>query len=167
MDRMKSESSSVAEYLAGLPEDRRAAISAVRAVILRNLPEGYAEGMAFGMIGYVIPLSRYPRTYNGQPLSYAALASQKNYMSVHLMGIYGSQELAAWFHAEYKRTGKRLDMGKSCVRFRRLEDLPLDLIGQAVARLTPEAFIRICEASRNRDGRVEPQGGNRQARAEG
>lgn len=147
---MRSESGSIEEYLAALPDDRRQAITAVRDLILQNLPEGYQERLAFGMIGYVIPLSRYPKTYNGQPLMYAALANQKNYMSVYLMGVYGSTEAADWFQTEYRLTGKRLDMGKSCIRFRRLDDLPLQLIGRAVARFTPEEFIRIYESNRPR-----------------
>lgn len=147
---MRSASGTIEEYLAALPDDRRQAITAVRDLILQNLPEGYQEGLAFGMIGYVIPLSRYPKTYNGQPLMYAALANQKNYMSVYLMGVYGSTEAADWFQTEYRLTGKRLDMGKSCIRFRRLDDLPLQLIGRAVARFTPEEFIRIYESNRPR-----------------
>lgn len=147
-DLMKSGPGTVEEYLAALPDDRRQAINAVREVILKNLPDGYREGFGFGMIGYVIPLERYPKTYNGQPLLYAALASQKNYMSVYLMGVYGSAEAADWFEREYRLTGKRLDMGKSCVRFRRLDDLPLDLVGQAIARYTPDEFIRLYESNR-------------------
>ena len=147
---MRSESGTIEEYLAALPDDRRQAITAVRDLILQNLPEGYQERLAFGMIGYVIPLSRYPKTYNGQPLMYAALANQKNYMSVYLMGVYGSTEAADWFQTEYRLTGKRLDMGKSCIRFRRLDDLPLQLIGRAIARFTPEEFIRIYESNRPR-----------------
>lgn len=147
---MRSASGTIEEYLAALPDDRRQAITAVRDLILQNLPEGYQEALAFGMIGYVIPLSRYPKTYNGQPLMYAAVANQKNYMSVYLMGVYGSTEAADWFQTEYRLTGKRLDMGKSCVRFRRLDDLPLQLIGRAVARFTPEEFIRIYESNRPR-----------------
>lgn len=139
---MQSRAQTVDEYLASLPEDRRNALATVRGVILRNLPEGYEEGMQYGMIGYYVPLSRYPVTYNGQPLGYVALASQKNYMSVYLMGIYGNEEAERWFREEYLKSGKKLDMGKSCVRFRRLEDLPLDLIGKVISLESVDAFIQ-------------------------
>ena len=140
----------VDEYLAELSPDRREAIAAVRKVILLHLPPGYEETMQYGMIGYVIPLERYPVTYNGQPLEYAALASQKNYMSVYLMNIYGDKEAESWFVDEYKASGKKLNMGKSCLRFKKLEDLPTDLIGKAIARTTVADFIEVYEASRRR-----------------
>jgi uncharacterized protein YdhG (YjbR/CyaY superfamily) len=145
-----SDAKSVAEYLAELPEGRRAAIEAVRAEILRNLPDGYEECMQYGMIGYVIPLSRYPDTYNGQPLEIAALASQKNYMSVYLMNVYGDPEIEKWFTEAYRKTGKRLDMGKSCVRFRKLEDLPVELVGRAVAKTPVDHYLKRYEESRKR-----------------
>ncbi len=135
---MRSEAGSVEEYLAELEEGRRAAISAVRAVILENLPAGFEETMQFGMISYVVPLSVVPETYNDQPLMYIALASQKQYMSLYLTRVYGDAALAAWFRQRYLATGKKLNMGKSCVRFRKLEDLPLDLVGEVVA-MTPLA----------------------------
>lgn len=135
-------------YLDALPPDRREAIEAVRAAILEHLPEGYEEQMSFGMLAYVVPLERYPKTYNRQPLMLAALASQKQYMSVYLTNVYGDPELERWFTEAYRATGKRLDMGKSCVRFRRLEDLPVDVIGQAVASTSVDDFIQRYEASR-------------------
>lgn len=145
---MQSGAKTVDEYLASLPEERRQILTAVREVILRHLPAGYAEGMQYGMIGYYIPLSRFPVTYNGQPLSYVALAAQKNYMSLYLMGIYASQAADKWFREEYKKRGLKLNMGKSCVRFRRLEELPLDLIGQAVALLSVDDLVQMYEQSR-------------------
>ena len=105
--------------------------------------------MQFGMISYVIPLERYPVTYNKQPLMYASLASQKNYMSLYLMNIYGNPQAQQWFREEYQASGKRLDMGKSCVRFKKLEDLPVDLIGKAIARGSVCDFIKLYEASRS------------------
>ncbi len=138
------------EYLASLPPERREAISAVREAILAHLPVGYEEMMDFGMICYVIPLSRVPKTYNGHPLPLAALASQKNYMSVYLMNVYGDPSTEEWFHATYKATGKKLDMGKSCVRFKRLEDLPLDVIGQVIARTPVEDYIKTHERARGK-----------------
>lgn len=150
---MQSKAKTVDGYLAELPPDRRQAIAAVRQVILDNLPKGYEEVMDFGMIGYVIPLKRFPNTYNGHPLGLAALASQKNYMSVYLMNVYGDKTTERWFVEQYRASGKKLDMGKSCVRFKRLEDLPLDLIGKAVARTTVAQYIEFYEASRrNRPG---------------
>ena len=139
---MKSDDATVEEYLAELPEERRTAIEEVRRVILEHLPEGYEEAMNWGMITYQVPLAVYPDTYNGQPLVYAALASQKNHMSVYLMSIYMSDETSKAFEAEYKATGKRYDAGKSCVRFRKLEDLPMHPIGKAVASIPMEDYVR-------------------------
>ena len=146
----KSGAATVDEYLAELPEDRRAAIAEVREVVLRNLPAGYVETMSWGMIGYEIPLERYPKTYNGQPLMYAALGSQKNYCAVYLMGVYGDGEQARRFREAFKQAGKKLDMGKSCVRFRTADDLALDAVGEVIAGTTPEQYIAIHEASRQK-----------------
>ena len=142
---MQSDVTNVEEYLAELPENRRAAIEAVRGVILENLPKGYEEAMNWGMIAYQIPLETYPETYNGQPLMYAALASQKNHMAVYLSGIYASAEARAKFEDAYKATGKRFDVGKSCVRFKKLDDLPLPLIGKTIASMKPNTLIRHTE----------------------
>ena len=138
----------VEEYLAELPPDRREAISKVRQVVLDNLPEGYEEGMQYGMIGYSIPLSRYPVTYNKQPLGYIGLASQKNYMSLYLMTVYGNPEVEEWFHERYRATGKKLDMGKSCLHFKSVDDLPLDLIAEVVGKTAVDEYIRYYEAAR-------------------
>jgi hypothetical protein len=113
----------------------------VRDVILANLPAGYEEGVQFGMIGYYVPLSVFPDTYNKQPLGYLALANQKNYMSLYLNNVYGDPATERWFKERYAASGKRLDMGKSCLRFKRLEDLPLDLIAETVARTPVDQFI--------------------------
>ena len=145
---VRSQAPTVEEYLAELPHERRGAMEAVRQVILQHLPAGYEETMQFGMIGYVIPLERYPVTYNKLPLGYVALASQKNYVSLYLMGIYGDENEERWFTEEYGATGKRLDKGKSCVRFRKLDDMPLPLIGKAVGRTSVDDFIEQYEASR-------------------
>ena len=145
---MQSKAKTVQAYLKVLPADRREAISAVRKVILKNLPKGYQETMLWGMITYSIPLKTYPNTYNKQPLCYAALASQKNHMAVYLMNVYGHKPTEQWFRQSFKAAGKRLDMGKSCVRFRKLEDLPLDVIGEAVSRTSAEAYIRRYEELR-------------------
>ena len=146
---MHSDATTVEAYLAELPGDRQAAVARVRGTILENLQDGFEEAMNFGMICYQIPLADYPQTYNQQPLMYAALASQKNYMTVYLMGIYTAEDGGQEFEQRYRATGKRYDVGKSCVRFKRLEDLPLDLIGQAIAADSPETWIAKYEASRH------------------
>lgn len=145
---MQSKAQTVEEYLASLPEERRMAVAAIRDVIRQNLPEGYEEGMQYGMIGYYVPLSRYPETYNKQPLGYVALASQKNYMSLYLMGVYTDEGTANRFREAYLKTGKKLDMGKSCVRFKKLEDLPLDLLAQVIREVSVDEFIAMYERSR-------------------
>ena len=143
---MRSEAATVEAYLAELPDERRAAITAVRDVILANLPAGYEETMNWGMIAYEVPLSTYPDTYNGQPLSYAALASQKNYMALYLTGIYMDAEAREQFERDYRATGKRYDVGKSCVRFRKLEDLPLPVIAEAIRFLPADEFVERVKA---------------------
>jgi len=146
---MQSSVKSVAQYLAALPADRRGAISAVRDVILKNLDKDYAEGIQYGMIGYFVPHSIYPAGYHcdpTQPLPFAGLASQKNHMAVYLCCIYGNTDMDRWFRDEWAKTGKKLDMGKSCIRFKKLDDLPLELIGRAIARLPAKKFIAGYEA---------------------
>ncbi len=139
---MRSSASTVEEYLTELPEERREAIEAVRQVILENLPEGYQEVMNWGMITYQVPLETYPDTYNKKPLMYAALAAQKNYMAVYLTAIYMDEKTSREFEAAYRATGKRYDVGKSCVRFRKLEDLALESIGESIASLPVSEFVK-------------------------
>lgn len=150
---MQSDAASVEEYLAGLPDDRRTTISAVRDVVNAHLPEGYVETMTFGMIGWVIPLEDYPSTYNKQPLAIASLASQKNHMALYLMGLYSEGPELEWFEQQYVDRGMKLDMGKSCVRFKRLEHVPLDVVGEVIARIPPAQYIERYEAARARTGR--------------
>ncbi len=141
---MPSKAATVAEYLASLPADRREAIAAVRRVILSNLDKNYAEGMQYGMIGYAVPHSVFPAGYHcdpRQPLPFAGLASQKNHMSLHLMCLYGHAENEKWFRDAWAKTGKRLDMGKACVRFKKIDDLPLEVIGEAIRRVPAAAYI--------------------------
>ena len=145
---MQSKAKSVEDYLSELDDTRRAAISTVRNVVLENLPDGYEEMMLFGMITYAVPLSTFPDTYNKQPLMYAALASQKRHMALYLTNVYGDGSLEAWFRERYKATGKRLDMGKSCVRFRKLDDLPLGLVGETISKTPIDEFLEIYRASR-------------------
>lgn len=139
---------SVKEYLDALPADKRRVLSRVRAVIRKNLPRGFEETVNWGAITYEVPLSRYPNTYNKQPLCYVGLAAQKNYYSLYLMGAYVVPTQLARLKAGFQKAGKKLDMGKSCVRFKSLEDLPLDAIGEIVGDLTPERYIEMVEAAR-------------------
>jgi len=143
---MQSNATDIESYLAELPEERRRAIETVRQVILDNLPSGYEEVMNWGMITYQVPLQDYPDTYNGKPMMYAALASQKNHMAVYLTSIYANDSSRQAFEDAYRQTGKRFDAGKACVRFRKLDDLPLDLIAQSIASCRMPEFIRRVKA---------------------
>ena len=144
-----SAAETVEHYLAELPDDRRDAIAEIRSVILENLPDGIVETMSWGMIAYEVPLETFPDTYNKKPLMLAALASQKNHMAVYLTSVYGRPELYDWFVSEYEATGKKMDMGKSCVRFSKLENLPVELVGEAIARVDLDEFLEIYRESRS------------------
>ena len=141
---MRSSATSVDQYLLELPQGRRVVIDAVRKVILDNLPSGYEEVMNWGMITYQVPIVIYPDTYNKKPLMYAALSSQKNHMAVYLIAIYLNEQTLKWFEEEYAATGKKIDKGKSCVRFKKLEDLPLPLIVLGgISSEKPNSFMSI------------------------
>jgi hypothetical protein len=137
-----------AEYIAQLPDERREMLVALRDVVVSNLPPGYEEGIEFGMISYHVPRERLPKTYNGRPLMYAALANQKQHVSLYLMNVYGDPATRAWFRQRWAATGKKLDMGKSCIRIRRPDEVPLDLVGQAIARTPVERYVATHEALR-------------------
>ena len=142
---MQSKATTVEQYLAELPNERREAIEAIRKVILKNLPKGYEEGMQWGMPSYFVPLSAYPSGYNCQPdlpLPFVGFASQKNHMVFYGFCIYMDEELKNRFVTDWKKTGKKLDMGKSCVRFKKIEDVPLKVIGDAVKRVPMKKFIK-------------------------
>jgi uncharacterized protein YdhG (YjbR/CyaY superfamily) len=145
---MQSKAKTVAEYIASLPEDRRGAIKAVREVVKKHLPAGYREGMDYGYIGWSVPLSVYPDTYNGQPLCYAALASQKNHMALYLMCAYAEGPIKQRLVKGFKVAGKKLDMGKACIRFKQLEDLPLDVIAEVTAAVPMKKYVEIARAAR-------------------
>ena len=145
---MQSAAATVEEYLAELPEDRRAAIEAVREAVRHDLPDGYEEQMQYGMISWVVPLARYPDTYNGQALAVASLANQKRHMALYLVGVYGDEGSQQWLRERWAEAGLKLDMGKSCLRFRRLEDVDLGIIGEAIARIPVDDFIAAYERSR-------------------
>ena len=149
------------EYIASLPEERRAAVAQVAQVVRDNLPAGFEEGMHYGMIGWYVPLERFPDTYNGQPLCLAGLASQKGHISLYLNSVYGDPKTEAWFKERYAASGKTLNMGKSCLRFKRAEDLPLEVIGETIARADLDSFLEYYEEARgsSRRTRAAPQGG--------
>jgi len=141
---------SVDDYLAGLPADDRKILSPVRDTIRKNLPAGYEEILQGKYISYVVPLSRLPKTYNGQALWYVALTVQKNYYALHMVAAYGDSKVLARIQNGFKKAGKKLNMGKACIRFKKLEDLPLDVIGECVASVPSEGYIRFYEASRKK-----------------
>lgn len=147
---ISSKATTVEQYLDELPPERRQVIKEVRRTILENLPEGYEESMNWGMISYEIPLERYPDTYNKKPLGYAALAAQKHHYSLYLMGAYADGEQDAYLKQGFKKAGKKLDMGKSCVRFKKLDDIPLEVIGHVIASTTPDQYIEYYEESRKK-----------------
>lgn len=146
----KSAAATVDQYLAELPAERREIVAAVREMILRHLPVGYQETINWGMISYEIPLAQYPTTYNGQPLGYLALAAQKNYYALYLLRVNGDAELEGRLKEAFSRAGKKLDMGKACLRFRKLTDVPWDAIGEIVASTSPAQYIAHYEAARQR-----------------
>lgn len=146
---MESKTTTAEEYIDNLPDDRKEIIRKMREVILKNLPKGFREGVAYGMIGYVVPHSLYPPGYHvnpSLPLGFIMLASQKNHIAFYHMGLYGGAHLD-WFKKEWpKHTSKKLDMGKSCIRFKKPEDVPLDLIGELCTRMTPQQWIACYES---------------------
>ena len=146
---MNSTASTPDEYIASLPDDRRAALSAIRDVVNKNIDPGFKEGMGYGMMGWVVPHSLYPAGYHcdpKQPLSYMGVASQKNHISIYSMCLYSDSALLDWFRAQWpKHSTKKLDMGKSCMRFKKLDDVPLDLIGELAGKFTPQQWIEMYE----------------------
>ena len=139
-----------AAYLKSLPADRRAAISTVRDVVNKHIPAGYQEAMNWGAITWEVPLTRYPKTPNGQPLCYVSLAAHKNFCTLYLMGAYSNSAQYAALKAAFARAGKKFDMGKSCLHFKQPEDLELEAIAKVVASYTPDQWIAVMEQSRSR-----------------
>lgn len=150
--------SAIDGYLAKLPADRRDALTKLRAVINANLPKGYEERFQYGMIAWGVPESVLParEVYNKQPLAFTALGSQKSYMVLHLMQVYGDPNLRAWFEKAYKASGKKLDMGKGCLRFSSLDALPLDVIGELMSHVPVDKYVDAYRASRG--GRAKAAG---------
>jgi uncharacterized protein YdhG (YjbR/CyaY superfamily) len=149
---MQSKASRISGYLAELPEDRRQVVDRLRKIIKKNLPKGFQEVMSYGMIGYVIPHKIYPAGYHcdpSLPLPFINLASQKKFVALYHMGLYSDKKLLDWFTREWKKaTTSRLDMGKSCIRFKKPESIPYELIGQLAGKMTPEDWIKKYEAAR-------------------
>jgi hypothetical protein len=139
---------SVDDYIDNLPEDRRIAIRTVRELVNSHIPAGYEEGMQYGMISWFVPFTTLAETYNNQPLALVSLGSQKSHMALYMMSVYGDEKLKAWFESAFKKAGKKLDMGKSCVRFKSLDALPLDVIGEALSRVPVEEYVARYHASR-------------------
>ena len=146
---MQSKAATVEDYIKELPEDRREAIKKLRAVIKKNLPKGFKEGMGYGMAGYSVPHSLYPPGYHcspEQPLPFMGFASQKNFIAVYSMAIYGDKKLLDWFKKEYAALNiGKLDMGKSCIRFKNPEKIPYQLIGELSSKVTPQEWIALYE----------------------
>lgn len=147
---VQSAAKTVAAYMTELPPDRRAELSRVRQVLRKHMPRGYKEGMGWGAITWSVPLKVYPDTYNKQPLCYAALAAQKNYLSVYLMCVYGDKSRSARLQSGFKAAGKKLNMGKSCIRFQKADDLALDVIGELVAGVPMDKYIAIAKSVRRK-----------------
>jgi len=147
---MQYDAKTVDDYINQIPEDRKAPISKIRQVILDNLPKGFEEGIQYGMIGYFVPHSIYPDGYHctpKEPLPFMSFASQKNFIAVYHSGVYADKKIMDWFVGEYpKFSNRKLDMGKSCIRFKKIDEIPYDLIGELASKMTPEEWIEIYES---------------------
>jgi uncharacterized protein YdhG (YjbR/CyaY superfamily) len=147
---VQSKAVSVSDYLKELPADRREAIAAIRKVVRANIDPAIQEMMSYGMIGYHVSLRVYPAGYHctpGMPLPYVSLASQKNHMAIYLMCLYMEAGDATWFADAWRATGKKLDMGKSCIRFKKLDDVPLELVAEAIRRMPSQRYIELYESN--------------------
>ncbi|MES2622337.1 MAG: DUF1801 domain-containing protein [Bacteroidota bacterium] len=146
---MQSKAKTPQEYFDTLPDDRKEAMNELRKVILKNIPKGFAEVMSYGMLGYVVPHSLYPKGYHCDPkiaLPFISIASQKNFIAVYHMGIYSDKKLLDWFTQEYPKYSKaKLDMGKSCIRFKKVDQIPYELIGELASKMTPKEWIDVYE----------------------
>lgn len=138
----------VPEYLASLSADQRKVVGAARALVRKHLPRGYKESMGFGAICWSVPLSKFPDTYNKQPLCYASLAAQKNYTSLYLMMAYGDPKKYAWLKEQFEKAGKKMDMGKSCLHFKSLDDIPVDAVAKLIASHTADQWVAIYKKAR-------------------
>jgi Domain of unknown function (DU1801). len=153
MHMARSAAKTVEEFLEALPEERRPMLAELRKLIRKHLPKGYTESVGYGMLMYAIPLATFPDTYNGQPLCYIALASHKHYCSLYLMGAYGDPAQVETLRAAFAKAGKKMDMGKSCLRFKSLDDLPLPAIAKLIAEIPPKKFIAMHDAVHGKNAR--------------
>jgi uncharacterized protein YdhG (YjbR/CyaY superfamily) len=144
----QGKATTVSEYLNALPEDRRKVVSKLRSFVKKHLPKGYKEQIGWGVITYAVPLKTLPDTYNGEPLCYTAIAAQKNYYSLYLMGVYGDPKKSKRLADAYKQRGQKLDMGKSCLRFTSLDEVPLDVVGDIIASTPMDRYVEIYKSSR-------------------
>jgi len=148
---MQSTAQTAQEYIDSLPEDRKEAMTKLRTIILENIPEGFSEGMGYGMLGYAVPHSIYPNGYHcnpKQPLPFLGIASQKNFIALYHMGIYANKELLDWFVGEFPKYSKsKLDMGKSCIRFKKMNDIPYGLLADLAAKMTVQDWISTYETA--------------------
>ncbi|MBL0234049.1 MAG: DUF1801 domain-containing protein [Chitinophagaceae bacterium] len=144
----------VEEYIASLPEDRRTIMEKLRKLFKKNLPKGFEECISYGVIGYVVPHSFYPKGYHCDPklpLPFIALASKKNFISIHYMGMYGDQAMTKWFQDEHKKASpKKLDMGAACIRYKKEEDIPFDLLATLAKKISPKQYVDRVESYLNR-----------------
>lgn len=148
---MQYQATTADDYVSQIPEDRKPVFETLRQTILNNLPKGFEEGIQYGMIGYVVPHSVYPDGYHCDPkipLPFMSIASQKNSINLYHMGIYAKPELYNWFIAEYpKHSSRKLDMGKSCIRFKKIDDIPFDLIAELCTKMTAQEWIDVYETN--------------------
>jgi uncharacterized protein YdhG (YjbR/CyaY superfamily) len=162
---MQSKAETPEQYIGQLPEERRLAISKLRKTILENLPKGFHELMSYGMIGYVVPHSLYPKGYHCDPklpLPFINIASQKNFISLYHMGIYGNKKLLDWFLNEYPKYSKtKPDMGKGCIRFKKIDQIPYELIGELSSKITADEWIKIYETNLTSNGRKINKGSDK------
>jgi hypothetical protein len=151
---MQYKATSADDYISQIPEERQAAFKKLRNVIKKNIPKGFKEGVGYGMMGWSVPHSKYPAGYHcnpADPLPFMGIASQKNFIAVYHMGIYASPPLLKWFTAAHaKASSKKLDMGKSCLRFKKPEDIPFDLIGELASKMTADEWIAVYEKNMKR-----------------
>lgn len=143
----------VSEYVASLPPERQRVVKQIRGFVKKHLPKGYKEQIGFGAIAYAVPLATLPDTYNGQPLCYAALAAKKNYYTLYLMNVYGDPKKKQWMADEFRKRGKKFDMGKSCLHFKSLDDLPLDVVGEVIASTPMEKYVAHYREARKKTAR--------------
>lgn len=141
------QASSPSDYVKQLPADIRKQIDGLRKLIKSNLQPGFEESVNWGMLVYQVPIKRCPETYNGQPLAYVGLAAQKNYLALYLLGIYSDEKLRKKFETHYKKSGKKLNMGKSCLRFKSIDEIPVDVIAESISEFSVEDFIEMHKKS--------------------